>query len=194
MWRWLLSSNRWLLLILVRYQILWCHIAPYWRPYLHLLERNLKAEGLVVVRIQSVLLHCRLLLLQPLSILQQVNLHVGIWRKGEEQEIYVVKDLVKGRVQQQLQCPGSPTDGACAEAGDYCMVQCHIGWARNPPTLPRPLCRCSPTASIHILHLDEQSFHFTGSQTWQEDAAWGGRATSGDKAIWYFIHVQKRDS
>lgn len=47
-------------------------------PYLHLLKRNLKAEGLVVVRIQSVLLHCGLLLLQPLPILQQVNFHVGI--------------------------------------------------------------------------------------------------------------------
>lgn len=46
--------------------------------HLHLLKRNLKAEGLIVVRIQSVLLHCCLLLLQPLSVLQQVNLHVGI--------------------------------------------------------------------------------------------------------------------
>lgn len=54
-------------------------------------------------------------------------------------------------------------------------LQCHTGWARKPPTLPQPLCHCSPTASIHILHLDEQGFHFTESQTWQEDAAWGGR-------------------
>lgn len=47
-------------------------------PYLHLLKRDLKAEGLVVVRIQSVLFHRCLLLLQPLPILQQVNFHIWI--------------------------------------------------------------------------------------------------------------------
>lgn len=55
-------------------------------------------------------------------------------------------------------------------------LQCHTGWARKPPTLPQPPCHCSPPASIHSLHLDEQGFHFTESQTWQEDAAWGGRS------------------
>ena len=47
-------------------------------PYLHLFKGDLKAEGLVVVRVQRVLLHRRLLLLQALAALQQLNLHVGI--------------------------------------------------------------------------------------------------------------------
>lgn len=58
------------LMLLNIYQIWARPFVPYRRTYLHLLERNLKAEGLVVVRIQSVLLHRRLLLLQPLSVLQ----------------------------------------------------------------------------------------------------------------------------
>lgn len=48
------------------------------RPYLDLLERNFKAEGLVVVGVECVLLNRRLFLLQPLTVLHQVNLHVGI--------------------------------------------------------------------------------------------------------------------
>lgn len=46
--------------------------------YLDLLKRDLEAEGLVVIRVEGVLLDCRLLLLQPLSILHQVDLHVRI--------------------------------------------------------------------------------------------------------------------
>lgn len=112
--------------------------ASHRRPYLHLLERNLKAEGLVVVRIQSVLLHRRLLLLQPLSVLQQVNLHVGIWRR-EEEEKDVVRDPLKGHVRWQLQCPGSPTDGASAEAGDYCMVSAAVShWLSSQAAHPSP--------------------------------------------------------
>lgn len=48
---------------------------------LYLLKGNLKAEGLIEVRVQSLLLDSGLLLLKPLAILQQVNLHIGIWRK-----------------------------------------------------------------------------------------------------------------
>ena len=49
-----------------------------WTTYLDLLQGHLEAEGLVVVGVQSVLLHRRLLLLQPLPIQQQVNLHIGV--------------------------------------------------------------------------------------------------------------------
>ena len=47
--------------------------------YLDLFKRDFKAKGLVVVRIQSVLFDCRLLLLQPLAVLHQVDLHIWIW-------------------------------------------------------------------------------------------------------------------
>lgn len=46
--------------------------------YLDLLKRDLEAEGLVVIRVEGVLLDCRLLLLQPLSILHQVDLRIWI--------------------------------------------------------------------------------------------------------------------
>lgn len=46
--------------------------------YLDLLERNFKGERLVVVRVQRALLDAGLLLLQPLSVLHQGYLHVGI--------------------------------------------------------------------------------------------------------------------
>lgn len=46
--------------------------------YRHHVLWNLKAEGLIVIGIQRVLFHRRLLLLQSLSILEQVNLHIGI--------------------------------------------------------------------------------------------------------------------
>ena len=48
------------------------------RIYLDLFKRDLEAEGLVVIRVEGVLLDCRLLLLQPLSILHQVDLGVRI--------------------------------------------------------------------------------------------------------------------
>lgn len=46
---------------------------------LYLLKGDLKAEGLVEVGVQGLLLDCGLLLLQSLAILQQVDLHIGIW-------------------------------------------------------------------------------------------------------------------
>jgi len=46
---------------------------------LYLLKGDLEAEGFVEVGVQGLLLDCGLLLLQPLAILQQVDLHVGIW-------------------------------------------------------------------------------------------------------------------
>lgn len=46
--------------------------------HLDLLEGDLEAEGLVEVRVQGLLLHCRLLLLEPLAVLHQVDLHVGV--------------------------------------------------------------------------------------------------------------------
>lgn len=49
---------------------------------LYLLKGDLKAEGLIEVGVQGLLLDCGLLLLQPLAILQQVDLHVGIWGSG----------------------------------------------------------------------------------------------------------------
>ncbi len=92
-------------------------------PYLHLLKRNLEAEGLVVVWIQSVLLHCRLLLLQPLAILQEVNFHVGIWRKRAEILINLIN--MPSTCMSGLQSCNAPTDGANAEARgseSWCMV------------------------------------------------------------------------
>lgn len=46
--------------------------------HLNLLKGDLKAEGLVEVGVQGLLLHRRLLLLEPLPILHQVDLHVGV--------------------------------------------------------------------------------------------------------------------
>ncbi len=57
------------------------------KAYLHLVLWDLKAEGLVVVRVQCVLLHSRLLLLQPLAVLHKMNLHVGICRGLPVQEV-----------------------------------------------------------------------------------------------------------
>lgn len=42
---------------------------------------DFETKGLVVVRVEGVLLDCRLLLLQPLAVLHQVDLH--IWICGE---------------------------------------------------------------------------------------------------------------
>lgn len=49
------------------------------RTNLYLLKGDLKAEGLIEVGVQGLLLDCGLLLLQPLAVLQQVDLHIGIW-------------------------------------------------------------------------------------------------------------------
>lgn len=48
------------------------------RAYLYLFERHLEAEGLIVVRVESVLLDAGFLLLQSLSILQKVYLYIGV--------------------------------------------------------------------------------------------------------------------
>lgn len=45
---------------------------------LYLLKGDLEAEGFIEVGVQGLLLDCGLLLLQPLAILQQVDLHIGI--------------------------------------------------------------------------------------------------------------------
>ena len=46
--------------------------------HLDLLEGNFKAEALVEVGVQGVLLHRGLLLLDPLPVLLQDNLHEGV--------------------------------------------------------------------------------------------------------------------
>lgn len=46
--------------------------------HLDLLEGDLEAEGLVEVRVQRLLLHRRLLLLESLAVLHQVDLHIGV--------------------------------------------------------------------------------------------------------------------
>lgn len=46
--------------------------------YLDLFEWHFETERFIVVRIKGVLFDCRLLLLQPLAVLHQVNLDVGI--------------------------------------------------------------------------------------------------------------------
>lgn len=51
------------------------------KMYLDLFKRDFKAKGLVVVRVEGVLLDCRLLLLQPLAVLHQVDLHIWICRR-----------------------------------------------------------------------------------------------------------------
>lgn len=51
------------------------------KMYLDLFKRDFKAKGLVVVRVEGVLLDCRLLLLQPLAVLHQVDLHVWICKE-----------------------------------------------------------------------------------------------------------------
>lgn len=58
------------------------HLQGSHQTNLYLLKGDLKAEGLIEVGVQGLLLDCGLLLLQPLAILQQVDLHVGIWGSG----------------------------------------------------------------------------------------------------------------
>lgn len=50
--------------------------------YLDLFKGDFKAKGLVVIRVEGVLLDCRLLLLQPLAVLHQVDLCVRICREA----------------------------------------------------------------------------------------------------------------
>lgn len=46
--------------------------------YLHLFQWDFEAEGFIVVRVQGVLLHCRLLFLQTLTPLQELDLDIRI--------------------------------------------------------------------------------------------------------------------
>lgn len=87
----------------------------------------------------------------------------------EEGEI----DLVKGRVQLQLQCPGSPTDGASAEAGDYCMFSAAVPYwlssqAAHPPPTPCATAVLLPASTFYIWM---NRVFISLNQTWQEDAA-----------------------
>lgn len=52
--------------------------APERPRHLNLLEGDLEAEGLVEVGVQRLLFHGRLFLLEPLAVLHQVDLHVGV--------------------------------------------------------------------------------------------------------------------
>lgn len=56
--------------------------------HLDLLEGDLEAEGLIEIGVQGLLLHRGLLLLEPLAVLHQVDLHVGVCgeatRRGPE--------------------------------------------------------------------------------------------------------------
>lgn len=60
--------------------------------YLDLFEWHFEAEGLVVVRVEGVLLDCRLLFLQSLPILHQVDFHIRIFRNREN--THKIKTLV----------------------------------------------------------------------------------------------------
>lgn len=63
------------------------------QPYLYLLKGNFKAETLIEVRIQGVFLDRRLLLLDPLPVLLQNDLHVRIFEIRRESAIGLVQIL-----------------------------------------------------------------------------------------------------
>lgn len=89
--------------------------------YLDLLKRDFEAKGLVVVRVEGVLLDCRLLLLQPLAVLHQVNLHVGICGgKGKRVKDKMTRLLVLPRSWSGL-CPLWPPE----------TLSCASGWRRR---------------------------------------------------------------
>lgn len=44
--------------------------------------RNIEQEGLIEHRVQGAFLHMRLLLRNALSVEEQIDLHIGIWRQG----------------------------------------------------------------------------------------------------------------
>lgn len=84
---------------------------------LYLLKGDLKAEGFIEIGVQGLLLDCGLLLLQPLAVLQQVDLHIGIWGSR--------------RVHQpRLRCPGDTISLAPREVSAYDEV--HHGVKRPP--------------------------------------------------------------
>lgn len=64
------------------------------QPYLYLLEGHIEAETLVKVRIEGVFLHRRLLLLDPLPVLLQNDLHVGICESRREAGVSLVPSLM----------------------------------------------------------------------------------------------------
>lgn len=63
------------------------------QPYLYLLKGHFKAETLIEVRIEGVFLDRRLLLLDPLPILLQDDLHVRIFEIRQESGIALVRIL-----------------------------------------------------------------------------------------------------
>lgn len=63
------------------------------QPYLYLLKGHFKAETLIEVRIQGVFLDRRLLLLDPLPVLLQNDLHVRIFEIRRESAIGLVQIL-----------------------------------------------------------------------------------------------------
>lgn len=54
------------------------------QPYLYLLKGHVEAETLIKVWIQGVFLDRRLLLLDPLAVLLQDDLHIGIFENRRE--------------------------------------------------------------------------------------------------------------
>lgn len=118
----------------------WPTLKPFNNSHLHLLERNLKAEGLVVVRIQSVLLHRRLLLLQPLSILQQVDFHIGIY---ELKSWSIWKPCLRCSAVMHQQM--GLVHAKCCSVSMCAELQ-------QPNGCAHPFIHCSPTASIQISH------------------------------------------
>lgn len=65
--------------------------------YLYLLKGHIKAETLVEVWIQGVFLDCCLLLLDPLAVLLQNNLHVGIFENRQTSGIGLLEILNSSR-------------------------------------------------------------------------------------------------
>ncbi len=65
--------------------------------YLDLFKWDFKAKGLVVIRVEGVLLDCRLLLLQPLAVLHQVDLHIRICRGKAKNKIVTLLLKLKQR-------------------------------------------------------------------------------------------------
>lgn len=63
------------------------------QPYLYLLKGNFKAETLIEVRIEGVFLDRRLLLLDPLPVLLQNDLHVRIFEIRRESGVDLVQIL-----------------------------------------------------------------------------------------------------
>ena len=61
--------------------------------HLDLFEGHLEGEGLIVVRVQGALLDAGLLLFQPLAVLHDGNLHVGICKRTERDRLDYLSSL-----------------------------------------------------------------------------------------------------